>query len=672
MKTLMRLFSLLAVLLIAACSGGGGSPGSCTFSCSPGSGGGGQTATDAVLVLSSASIGNSGGDTVTATVTALDANRNALKDVAVTITADNDAIVTVSGAGVTDATGVLKATISIGANRSNRTIVVTATSGALSKKANLAVVDASQVTPTAADISLTLSAPSITNSGSATVTATVTAVDKNRNAIAGIPVTLKVNNDATIIVSSQTTSAQGLVSGTISIGSNKANRQILVTAVSGTLTRDAVVQVVGTRITATALPTVLTPGSRGVVQYRIIDSNNSPLAAFPIRIVGPGGVVTDAQSDINGSYEFAYTAPAAAGTLDIRATSGGVDNVTGVIVQAGAGAIPEVPAGSVRSASVRANPSVVATNGTSSTTNRTEVRALFVGDANQPIPNVRVRFDLDGDANSIGGSVVSGSTVIYSDANGVALSAYVPGQRFSPTDGVTIRACWGYNDAQALACTNSAKTTLTVVSDPLSVTIGTDNLVVVSQDLVYSQRFVVQVNDSSGLAKADVQVSPLLDLTSYSQGYWQRPKGADKWDQIVTADGCGNEDVNRNGVLEIYSNGLREDANNNGQLEPRKADVVVSFEGTNKTDSSGLVRLRITYPRNVASWVRYALTVAATGVSGTEGRANFSGLLIVPVDAVKAEADPPFILSPYGRTDGSPRVVVTTPDGRLSASLCSK
>jgi Bacterial Ig-like domain (group 1) len=670
MKTLTRLFSLLAILVMVGCSGGGGSTGSCTFSCTPG-GGAVATAADAVLILSSASIGNDGSQTVTATVTALDANRNALKDVAVTITADNDAIVTLAGSGVTDSTGVMKATVSIGANRNNRTIVVTATSGSLTKKVNLAVVDASQVIPTAADISLALSAPSVNNSGSATVIATVTAVDKNRNAIAGIPITLKVNNDATIIVSGQTSSNVGVVTGTIGIGSNKANRQILVTAISGTLTREAAVQVVGTSITATALPSVLTPGAKGLIQYRVIDSNKSPLTAFPIRIVGVGGVVTEAQSDLNGSYEYAYTAPATAGNLDIRASSGGVDNVTSVIVQAGAGVIPDVPAGSVRSASVRANPSVVATNGTTSTTNRTEIRALFVGDANQPIQNVRVRFDLDGDANSIGGSIVSGSTLIYSDANGVALSAYIPGQRFSPTDGLTVRACWGYNDAQAIACANSTKTTLTVVSDPLSVTIGTDNLVIVG-DLIYTQRFVIQVNDSSGLAKADVLVSPLLDLTSFSQGYWTRPPGADSWSQIVTAARCGNEDVNRNGILEVYSNGMREDANNNGQLDPRKADVVVSVEGSNKTDSSGLVKLRITYPQNIGSWVRYALTVAATGVSGTEGRANFSGELVVPITAVKAEGVPAFVDSPYGRTDGNPRVVVTTPDGRSSASLCSK
>jgi len=604
----------------------------------------------------------------------LDANRNSLRDVLVTITANEEAIVTVAGTGVTSATGVATAVIAIGSNRNNRMITVTARSGTLTKTATLTVVTATEVIPTAEAITLALSAPSIPNSGSATVTATVTAVDINRNAIAGIPVTLRVNNNATVVVSGAITNASGVVTGTISVGSDRSNRPIVVTAVSGIRTAESVLQVVGTRIAATALPAVLIPGTTGRVQYRVTDASNAPLTSFPIRVVGPGGVATSAVTDnTNGTYEYVYTAPAAPGNLDIRASSGGVDNVTSVIVQSGPGVIPPAIAGSVRSASVRANPSVVAVNASGSTENRSEIRALFVGNGNQPIQNIRVRFDLDGDVNSIGGTLSTGTNLVYSNVNGVAESAYIPAARFSPTDGVRVRACWDYTDFSAGSCPNAGVvTTLTVVSDALSVTLGTDNLVVTSDDLVYSQRFVVQVNDSSGLAKADVQVSPLLDLTRYAQGIWVRPAGADAWSQTVTAAGCQNEDVNRNGVLEVYSNGNREDANSNGQLDPRKADVVVSFEGANRTDNTGRVALRITYPRNVGSWVDYALTVAATGVAGTEGRASFTGALIVPIDVVKAEAVPPFINSPYGRTDGNPRVVVTTPDGRSSASLCSR
>jgi hypothetical protein len=679
MTIFQRLFSICSLLALAACGGGGGDAGTPAFGGGTGGGSSGPTAADLVLVLSSSSVANNGTQTVTATVTALDANRNALANVPVTITADNDAVVTVTTTGsVSGPNGIVEATVSIGANRNNRTIVVSAKTGAITKTANLAVVTASQPVPTASDISLSLTAPSIPNSGTATVTATVTAVDSNRNAISGIPITLRVDNGASIIVSSPATNASGVVTGVVSIGSNRDNRPIIVTAVSGALTREAVLRVTGTEIAATALPVVLSPGATGRIQYRVTDASNSAVAAIPIRVTGPNGVSTNAVTDFNGSYEYSYTAPVTSGNLEIRAAAGGVEKVSTVIVQSGTGVIPPAPAGSVRSASVRANPSVVTVNSPGSSTNRAEIRALFVGNGNQPIQNIRVRFDLNGDINSIGGTISSSSTLVYSDANGVALSAYIPGTRFSPTDGVTVRACWDYQDFPEGVCPNSAPvpttTTLTVISDPLSVTIGTDNLVVL-EDLVYVQRFVVQVNDSSGLAKADAPISPLLDLTNYSRGNWIRPLDSDRWVQIVSAANCENEDVNRNGVLEVYSsnvggNGV-EDANGNGLLEPRKADVVVSFEGgTNRTDAAGRIPLRITYPRNYGSWVRFNLTVAASGIAGTEGRASYVGTLAVPFTALQAEAPPPFVNSPYGAGSGEPRIVVTTPDGRSSATLC--
>lgn len=519
--------------------------------------------------------------------------------------------------------------------------------------------------PTAADLTLVLSTPTISNSGTEAATATVTAVDANRNAIAGIPVTLSVDADATVQVAGTATNDSGRLTGSVSIGANKSNRTILVTATSGTLTRQVALQVVGTRLTATPLPAILLPSEAGRIQYRVVDSNNNAMPGTTIAVTGPTGVQTTAQTGANGDYEYTYTAPTAAGTAQFRATAAGVETVTSVVVQAGPGAIPQ--AGIVRSASVRANPSVVPVNLTATSANRAEIRALFVGDNNAPVQNVRVRFDLDGDRNSIGGSITSGTSTVFSDANGVAVTAYQPASRFSPTDGVTVRACWDRNDFPAGTCPNAATTTLTVISDALSVTIGTDEVIVL-EDLVYVKRFIVQVNDSSGLAKPDVVVSPLLDLPRYFKGEWIRVGNA--WDKTTRAS-CDNEDVNRNGVLEVYSNGFAEDANGNRQIDPRKADVSVSFEGSNRTDARGQAILRIVYPRSVASWLAYKLTVAATGVSGTEGRDDYDGVLPVPASAIASASDPAFRFSPYG-LQTSPTTVITTPETPpVSATVCT-
>jgi hypothetical protein len=524
-------------------------------------------------------------------------------------------------------------------------------------------------TPRAADLTLVLSAPSVSNSGSDSVTATVTAVDANRNTVAGIAVAMRVDSDATINVSSTSTDNTGVVSGAVRIGANRANRSITVTAVSGDITRTAVLQVVGTRVTATLLPAVLNPGEPGKVQFRVVDTNGNAMSAVPITVTGANGVQTAATTGGNGDYEYSYTAPAAAGNLEIRASAAGVERVETVIVQAGPGVIPPATAGSVLSASMQPSATVVATNAVGSTNNRIEVRALFVGAGNVPVRNIRVRFDENGvSPPEQFGSFISGNQTIYSGSNGVAASAFVPGGRGSATDAVVLRACWSYTDFAVGTCPNQVITRITVNNDPLSISIGTNELIELpSAGLTYAKRYVVQVVDSAGLAKPDVQISPVLDLLRYIKGRYRWSAADQAWiafSESDTPDGlpyfppaeCDNEDLNRNGIAELLSPGQTEDFNNSlnftpgrPALEPRKADVAISIEGSNRTNALGQVYLRLEYPRNLATWVRFNLQVGA-GVAGTEGRANFTGVLPAPADVIRNEnATPAFVLSPYGR-----------------------
>ena len=109
---------------------------------------------------------------------------------------------------------------------------------------------------------------------------------------------------------------------------------------------------------------------------------------------------------------------------------------------------------------------------------------------------------------------------------------------------------------------------------------------------------------------------------------------------------CGNEDLNRNGVAELFQDQISgtqqsEDQNDSANsrlqrpaLDPRKADVSISVEGSSTTDTNGIVVLKIEYPQNVGSWLKYNVVVSASGISGTEGRANFVGIL--PYEKLKA------------------------------------
>ncbi len=245
---------------------------------------------------------------------------------------------------------------------------------------------------------------------------------------------------------------------------------------------------------------------------------------------------------------------------------------------------------------------------------------------------------------------------MYSDANGVATSAYVPGTRASPTDGVTIRACWDYVDFTTCDPAKSVTATVTVIADPVSVSIGTNALIETgASGLTYVKRYAIQVVDSSGLAKPDVQITPSIDLLRYIKGHYEA--GLENWFKAQPITVCDNEDLNRNNTNEVYADGWVEDANGSFNLtagrpalEPRKADVAISFEdGISRTDSSGIVVIRIEYPQDLGSWVEFNIQVSASGVSATEGRANYNGILPVPAEAItNIKVPPPFVVSPYG------------------------
>ena len=494
----------------------------------------------------------------------------------------------------------------------------------------------------AADLIVSASAAQLPNLASASVTVTVTAVDSNRVVVANVPVQLAADNDAVIAQSATTTDASGKLSGTVSVGANRANRVITVTAKTGSLSKTLTVEVVGAAVSSTLVPAVVSPGATGQVQYRVSDQAGSAMSNQAVQVSATGLTPATATgtTDGNGAYVFSYTAPTTAGSYQILTTIDGVTDTQTVSVQA----TSTVPAavGPVSSASVSANPSVVGVNATgAATTNRAEIRALFVGAGNVAIPNVRVRLTLP-DPNAVGGSFSTGSSILYSDANGVVTSAYIPGTRSSPTDGVIVRACYGLTDTDPnlVNCTTYADVKLTVTSQPLGVSVGTNGLVIVN-NLTYTKQFVVTVVDSAGNAMSGVPLSVSLDLRNYYKG--QYTVSGSSWSKVSNTQ-CANEDTNRNGVLDSG-----EDINGDGKLEPGIADAQVQLLNPT-TGSDGTAVVQVTYAQSFGSWIDVLLTVSASGVSGTEGRASYL-LQPVPVPSTTlttTSSSPAFQVSPYG------------------------
>ena len=220
----------------------------------------------------------------------------------------------------------------------------------------------------------------------------------------------------------------------------------------------------------------------------------------------------------------------------------------------------------VTSTSVSANPSVVGTNVSTSANNISTIRALVLGESNTPIANVRVRFDLNGDVNTIGGTFSTEDTTLIYRCEWGGNDQLHPWQQVEPHER-RLRArmlLWkrrgsGCGDPR---CERQAEqlplfaqiVTLTVTSEPLGVSIGTNELIIVNE-LTYVKKFVVSVVDAAGVAKPDVNLVVSVDLPQYRKGFYAVPLFGDTWTKtgsLPSGDAavCANEDTNRNGVLE--------------------------------------------------------------------------------------------------------------------------
>lgn len=506
-------------------------------------------------------------------------------------------------------------------------------------------------TSTASALSIALSSATVVDTNTDGVTVTVTATNASGGTVSGTTISYTVTGGI-YTQPTTTTGSDGTNAITVKLGADKSNRTITIVASDGTHTATGYLTVTGAKISSTANPSVVAPSASGSVIFRLLDASSNPLTSQSIEIQTSAGGAISGSTDSNGEYTYRFSAPSTSGTLTVTASGAGVTTSQDVLIQSTSTSIPD--SGTPTQVTLDVNPTVVSVNTAGSTANSSVVRALFKGAANNPLANVRVKFDLNSDPYSVGGTF--SAQQVYTDANGYAVTSYIPGSVPSPTNGVTIRACYATTgDPSAIVCSsgNSQTKTLTVTADAVSVSIGSDENVYVDTDLVYYRRFVVQVVDGAGRALAGVTITPTLDLVNYAKGQYVHGTGG--WaiptptPPAVGFYSCLNEDLDRNNLI-TGSGASSEDINHNGQLDPRKADASVAFESaytSGKTDSNGRVQLRVTYNRSSASWIKYSLNVSGS-VSGSEGRATWIEWAQFPASAISGTGAPAFVNSPYG------------------------
>ncbi|KAI1694384.1 hypothetical protein Ddc_22162 [Ditylenchus destructor] len=563
------------------------------------------------------SIPYDGSATAALTITSLDANRTAVGGTPVTLSVVDPANTAfVTAASTTDATsGQLVATISVGASRTARPVTVTAVSGTVSRSITLNIVAPPSTTPAGGGHDPGAGQDQHRQHRRRQGHRDGDGVDAQRNVIAAIPVAFTTTDaGATVAVQNGTTNASGQAIATVNSGADKSNRLITVVASSGALTKTATFQVLGTKLVGTALPQQPVAGSTGNrIDYRLSDVNQNPMTFVPISVSAPGLPSASGQTDASGSYTFTYTAPATSGPIDITATAGGVSTVNTVTVPNSSSTVPTATP-SVVSASVR-NPTVVSVN-TSTTSNRSEIRALFQAASNAPVKNVRI---------------------VYSDTSGLATTSYSPGSRPSPTSGVTIRAAGDY---KRLRRRHLPK-------------LGADDADCRLRSPVDLDRYQRHRDEDRPHLSQELRgaATPPPRIGRPTTTWTASPARPAVFAALPAEPDVSGGDVNRNGLIDGV-----EDQNGNKQLDPRKSDASISMSGSTRTDANGQAVLVLEYPQSVASWVRFQLSASALGVLSPPATYND----VLPVDSetiTDSTHTPAFVVSPYGRrrvaADGS-------------------
>ena len=567
------------------------------------------TSSIATLLLTSSdgNLASSGGTAVNVIAFVKDVNNAVVPNANVTFTADSGAL----GATVvsTNAQGQASVSLNTGGDASLRTIKVRASAGAQTASTDMVVK----------------------------------LVDSSGNALVGKPVTFSAQVNPLTVKgggaspaltdnNGQLVLSYSAVSGSSDTVTIKAQGDSVVLPVTINAANFTINAVTGANLALTSLATntcyairvhsdVAGTPQAGSVRFStsrgtIYQNSNciTPLLA-PLALVGGDAI--------------AYVQAAGAGLTSLSARN----ESTGVSVQADVEFV--APLTSQASISLQADPAVIGSNTTGSTTARSTLRAVVRdGTAqNNLVKNAQVSFTIKSDASS--GSLSSPS-VVTTDGDGMATVSYIAGQGSTGVDGVTVQA-----QLQGVS-SNSTTAKLTVTKKSLFISAGSGNVLDGTDSSTYRKTYTVFVTDATGNPVPDVIITAAAWPRYYYKGTLQFSIAATSWIVAQHVE-CRNEDQDRDGMLDPG-----EDVNANGHLDP---GIPLNLSTGGKTDSSGTTTVTLTYPRDRANWLDVELTIRGNS-SGTE--ATYVGYTLLPglfSDFNRQDVSPPGVNSPYGQAN---------------------
>ena len=564
------------------------------------------------LFASSPQVPSAAGTSVNFTVAVKDAQNRSLPNQTVTFTASSGNLIGALPVRTTGSSGqpVTGISLSAGGDRTNRDIVVTASAGSV--RQTLTVV----VTGTA--LSLTGESSMLLGATSSFV---VTARDSVGTPIPGAALTATSALGNTITPSQLVTDSLG--SASFSYRAANSGKDLVTVRGLGTMSSTPVAISAEDFTFETAANTTVLIGAQQTVTVRLL-SGGAPVAGRTVSFsttrgaVSVASAVTDATGHASTTVSSPNSGPAsivarandsqALLPLNFVATTPGT-----LVLQANPGAVPPNPVGT--------------------STNQSTLQATVRDLAGNPVAGRVVNFTVTQDVSN--GTIAPASGV--TDANGIVSVQFIPGALSTGNNGVKISANVQRDDGTSVTGT----TALTVSGQALFISIGKGKLIGELSEPVYKKQFSVYVTDANGAPVANKPLTLSVLPEGYRKGYMELPavQVAVKWLPVVAAT-CGNEDANRNGILDAG-----EDFNGNGKLDPGLPVVVSPAAVT--TDAGGFATFFLQYGKNFALWVDTIITARASA-GGTESVQTQRWTLELMEEDVSTAGGPPNTPSPFG------------------------
>ena len=645
-RFLSKLLLIAAAAGLVACGGGAGGGVSVPVSTGPVT----PVAASLEMSISANQLDSSGVAFATVTVTAKNASNIAVPGVVVAFAASSGNLTVVNA--TTDVGGQAVAKIFVGADKTNRSIAVSASANGVSASSAVAVQGTA----------MTVSGPTAVGLGTP-VQLSATLKDSSGAGIAGVPVTLSstLGNGANkvCVPASCATDSSGSVQFTYSPLVTGADT-ITISALGATGVQT--VQAASSLITVSVAPDA---GASSASEFAINQVGktvtvalNAPMSSFPatVSLSSTAGTISPAS--------IVLTGPSIASTAATLTTNSSVGSGVVLVTQTAANGAAvangvsnsfqfEIVSRVAASVTLQASPSVIPANSAGSTSNKSTITATVRDAVGNPVKGATVNFTKPADASS--GSLQSATAI--SNSSGLATTNYIAGPNAASGTGVSINA------TVAGLATAPAVMNVTVAQQALFVNMGFSNVIIIENSTTYGKEFSVSVTDAAGqpISGANINVALLPD--HFYKGVMVGVKAdgsspntaigetAVKWGAFTPAalaNGCANEDVNFSGTIQAG-----EDINGNGQLDPGIRPTVVQVSGgpvAGTTNATGFAMFKMSYLKQDAIWSQYRVTASSnTAQGGAQGNASqIYRLELAKADVENITSPPPNPVSLFG------------------------